>query len=231
MIICPHQTYHHNHHHNHNHNQVAWDGYDEREERVYRRPPTYLIIASRIVRPSTIYQVCCCCHHNHQHYCHHNDYNDNQNDNDDHHQVIVSLLEESQPSRVRAALSRDGVEVRFITIIPIIIIIVIIIIPIIINNNNINHHNYQVYGAHVNMQPLETRKILLQVNNNHHHDHDHYHVNYDHADHDNHDYHDNVTDVHDNYTLCITQVPPGNNVDSEYKLRVEGAGIGDLRSS
>ena len=37
--------------------QVAWDGYDEREERVYRRPPTYLIIASRIVRPSTIYQV------------------------------------------------------------------------------------------------------------------------------------------------------------------------------
>ena len=38
--------------------QVAWDGYDEREERVYRRPPTYLIIASRIVRPSTIYQVC-----------------------------------------------------------------------------------------------------------------------------------------------------------------------------
>ena len=28
------------------------------------------------------------------------------------HQVIVSLLEESQPSRVRAALSRDGVEVR-----------------------------------------------------------------------------------------------------------------------
>ena len=37
--------------------QVAWDGYDEREERVYRRPPTYLIIASRIVRPSIIYQV------------------------------------------------------------------------------------------------------------------------------------------------------------------------------
>ena len=32
-------------------------------------------------------------------------------------QVIVSLLEESQPSRVRAALSRDGVEVRLNTII------------------------------------------------------------------------------------------------------------------
>jgi hypothetical protein len=36
--------------------QVA--GIDEREERVYRRPPTYLIIASKIVRPSTTYQVC-----------------------------------------------------------------------------------------------------------------------------------------------------------------------------
>ena len=35
--------------------QVA--GIDEREERVYRRPPTYLILASKIVRPSTIYQV------------------------------------------------------------------------------------------------------------------------------------------------------------------------------
>ena len=33
--------------------------YDEdvREENLYRRPPTYLIIASKIVRPSTIYQV------------------------------------------------------------------------------------------------------------------------------------------------------------------------------
>ena len=30
---------------------------DEREERVYRRPPTYLIIASKIVRPASIYQV------------------------------------------------------------------------------------------------------------------------------------------------------------------------------
>ena len=30
---------------------------DAREEKVYRRPPTYLIIASRIVRPSTVYQV------------------------------------------------------------------------------------------------------------------------------------------------------------------------------
>ena len=29
----------------------------------------------------------------------------------------------------------------------------------------------------------------------------------------------------------IIEVPPGNNVDSEYKLRVEGAGIGDCRSS
>ncbi len=36
---------------------------DTREEKVYRRPPTYLIIASKIVRPSTIYQArehfCC----------------------------------------------------------------------------------------------------------------------------------------------------------------------------
>lgn len=54
---------------------------DAREEKVYRRPPTYLIIASKIVRPSTIYQV------------------------------VVSLLEEAKPMRVRAALSRDGVEV------------------------------------------------------------------------------------------------------------------------
>ena len=30
---------------------------DDREERVYRRPPTYLIIASKIVRPASIYQV------------------------------------------------------------------------------------------------------------------------------------------------------------------------------
>lgn len=30
---------------------------DVREENIYRRPPTYLIIASKIVRPSTIYQV------------------------------------------------------------------------------------------------------------------------------------------------------------------------------
>ncbi len=44
--------------------------------------------------------------------------------------VIVSLLEESPPSRVRAALSRDGVE---------------------------------VYGDFVNLQPRETRSILLQV--------------------------------------------------------------------
>ena len=57
--------------------------YDEdvREDQVYRRRPTYKIIASRIVRPSTIYQV------------------------------VVSLLEEAKPMRVRAALSRDGVEV------------------------------------------------------------------------------------------------------------------------
>ena len=79
--------------------QVATD-YDQRNEREYRRPPTYLILASRVVRPSTIYQV------------------------------VVSLLEASPPSRVRAALSRDGVE---------------------------------VYGDHVNMQPMETRAILLQV--------------------------------------------------------------------
>ena len=57
--------------------------YDEdvREDQVYRRRPTYKIIASQIVRPSTIYQV------------------------------VVSLLEEAKPMRVRAALSRDGVEV------------------------------------------------------------------------------------------------------------------------
>ena len=30
---------------------------DEREDKVYRRPPTYLILASKIVRPSTVYQV------------------------------------------------------------------------------------------------------------------------------------------------------------------------------
>lgn len=93
---------------------------DAREDKVYRRPPTYLIIASQIVRPSTIYQV------------------------------VVSLLEEAKPMRVRAALSRDGVE---------------------------------VYGDHVNMKPLESATILLQV-------------------------------------------PPGNNLASAYRLRVEGAGLG-----
>ena len=98
--------------------QVA-DDWDVRQERVYRRPPTYLILASKIVRPSTIYRV------------------------------VVSLLTESEPMRVRAALSRDGVE---------------------------------VYGNSINMAPLETRPILLQV-------------------------------------------PPGNNIDSAYRLRVEGAGI------
>ena len=54
---------------------------DERPERVYRRPPTYLILASRIVRPASIYQI------------------------------IVSLLREAKPMRVKASLSRDGVEV------------------------------------------------------------------------------------------------------------------------
>ena len=44
--------------------------------------------------------------------------------------MIVSLLEESPPSRVRAALSRDGVEVS---------------------------------GDFVNLQPRETRTVLLQV--------------------------------------------------------------------
>ena len=93
---------------------------DAREEKIYRRPPTYLIIASKIVRPSTRYQV------------------------------IVSLFEEAKPMRIRAALSRDGVE---------------------------------VYGDHINMNPTESRSILLLV-------------------------------------------PPGNNVASDYRLRVEGAGIG-----
>ena len=54
---------------------------DVRDDQEYRRPPTYKIIFSHIVRPSTIYQV------------------------------VVSLLEEAKPMRVRAALSRDGVEV------------------------------------------------------------------------------------------------------------------------
>ena len=31
---------------------------DERDSKLYRRPPTYLIIASKIVRPSTVYKVC-----------------------------------------------------------------------------------------------------------------------------------------------------------------------------
>ena len=31
---------------------------DERDDKLYRRPPTYLIIASKIVRPSTVYKVC-----------------------------------------------------------------------------------------------------------------------------------------------------------------------------
>ena len=93
---------------------------DVREKDEYIRPPTYLIIASRIVRPSTIYQV------------------------------EISLLEAAKPMRVRAALSRDGVE---------------------------------VYGDHVNMNPLERQNILLQV-------------------------------------------PPGNIVDSVYRLRVEGSGVG-----
>lgn len=43
---------------------------------------------------------------------------------------MVSLFEKAKPMRIRAALSRDGVE---------------------------------VYGDHVNMQPLETQTILLQV--------------------------------------------------------------------
>ena len=30
---------------------------DERDSKLYRRPPTYLIIASKIVRPSTVYKV------------------------------------------------------------------------------------------------------------------------------------------------------------------------------
>ena len=32
---------------------------DKRDDRLYRRPPTYLILASKIVRPSTIYKVRC----------------------------------------------------------------------------------------------------------------------------------------------------------------------------
>ena len=47
-----------------------------------------------------------------------------------HLQVVVALLKEAKPMRIRAALSRDGVE---------------------------------VYGDHVNMNPDESRTILLQV--------------------------------------------------------------------
>ena len=46
---------------------------------------------------------------------------------------MVALLKEAKPMRIRAALSRDGVE---------------------------------VYGDHVNMNPDESRTILLQVRNN-----------------------------------------------------------------
>ena len=30
---------------------------DQRDDQIFRRPPTFLIIASKIVRPSTVYQV------------------------------------------------------------------------------------------------------------------------------------------------------------------------------
>jgi len=50
--------------------------FDAREERVFRRPATYLIIASQIVRPSSIYQI------------------------------IVSLFESADPMRIKASLSR-----------------------------------------------------------------------------------------------------------------------------
>merc|ERR1719412_1439080 len=55
--------------------------FDAREERVFRRPATFLILASKIVRPSSIYQI------------------------------IVSLFEAAEPMRIKASLSRDGVEV------------------------------------------------------------------------------------------------------------------------
>lgn len=55
--------------------------FDAREEKVFRRPATFLIIASKIVRPSSIYQI------------------------------IVSLFETAVPMRIKASLSRDGVEV------------------------------------------------------------------------------------------------------------------------
>ena len=51
---------------------------DDREERVYRRPPTYLIIASKIVRPASIYQVDLCVHDDDD-----GDVDDEDNDADD----------------------------------------------------------------------------------------------------------------------------------------------------
>ena len=40
--------------------------------------------------------------------------------------------------------------------------------------------------------------------------------------------HANVNEYHRIFiNFYFTQVPPGNNVDSEYKLRVEGAGISE----
>ncbi|XP_023330082.1 CD109 antigen [Eurytemora carolleeae] len=64
-----------------NYNIDEIDDVDNRLWNAYRRRPTYLILASRIIRPSSIYQI------------------------------VVNLYAEAEPMRVKASLSRDGVEV------------------------------------------------------------------------------------------------------------------------
>lgn len=54
---------------------------DERNEQIYRRPATYLILASKIVRPDSIYQV------------------------------VAALYEHAVPMRIKASLAKNGVEV------------------------------------------------------------------------------------------------------------------------
>lgn len=87
---------------------------DERPERVYRRPPTYLILASRIVRPASIYQV------------------------------IVSLLKEAEAMRVKASLSRS-------------------VFDCLSPGNGSSRNGVEVYGADTELDPEQSRPILLQV--------------------------------------------------------------------
>ena len=83
--------------------------YDEdvRDDTLYRRPPIYLIVASRIVRPSTVYQVRSLV----QAYAKPGWRREEKHYSSRVFQVWVSLLKEAKPMRIRAALSRDGVEV------------------------------------------------------------------------------------------------------------------------